>query len=162
MNGLSKISEWKEEMGDSLTFELHQINVRYRCKDFDYWGRQNDPEYESQENEQATVYDIDRRSWEVDRSAEYIINALMGSGEWSDRFRKDYDWLLFDSIMMAAQGSIPNSIIEIADEFVDGFHNIGIIVATNTPSLTVQRIQSVDERLSVEYNWSRQSHRSQN
>ena len=157
MKGLSKISEWKEEMGDSLTFELHQINVRYRCKDFDYWGDAHalgDPEYESQENEQPTVYDIDRRGWEMDKSAEYIISALMSSSEWSDRFRKDNDWPLFDSIMMAAQGSIPFSIIEHADEFVDGFHNIGIIVATNTPSLTVQRIQSVDERLSVEYNWS--------
>ena len=145
------IEEWKEILGDC---ELHQINVVYECRDFDYWGRQNDPEYESQESEEwqvtPTEFDIDRRGWEMDKSAEHIISALMNLQLEMDRFRTHDACPLFNAIMEAACGNIPRRIVEHADEFVDGFHHIGIILQTNSPNEVVKRIQAVDTRLVVE------------
>ena len=136
------IEVWKEILGDC---ELHQINVVYECRDFDYSGRQNDT-HESQESEEwqvtPTEFDIDRRGWEMDKSAEHIISALM---EIDERGRS---WPLFcsifDSVFVGAR------IIEFADGFSDGFHKIKMIIQTAAPHETVKRIQAVDTRLVVE------------
>ena len=141
---ISTIQEWKEELGDALTDELHRINVKYRCKDFDYWGTKRHLE------EEPTEFDIDRKGWEKGNSAEYIISALMNLQLEMDRFRSYDTWPLFNAIMEAACGNIPRRIVEHADEFVDGFHYIGIILQTNIPNEVVKRIQEVDTRLVVE------------
>ena len=137
------IEEWKEILGDC---ELHQINVIYECRDFDFWGRQNDPEYESQEKEQPTEFDIDRRGWEMDKSAEYIISALMKVEDHDFNFVPTA-WRLYNVILNHVDGNI----IEVADGFLDGFHKIKLIVETwSVPVEVVRKIQAVDTRLVVE------------
>ncbi|MBT94334.1 MAG: hypothetical protein CMA60_05855 [Euryarchaeota archaeon] len=135
------IEEWKEILGDC---ELHQINVIYECRDFDYWGRQNDPEYESEENEQPTEFDIDRRGWEIDKSAEYIISALM---DFDPRGR---DWPLFCSVFNSVFRNQHGRLIEFADGFSNGYHKITMMIQTDAPHEVVKRIQAVDTRLVVE------------
>ena len=142
----TSIEEWKQALGIHFTMDLHQINVIYECRDFDYYddGPKRGTPARSQRylKEEPTEYDIDRRGWEMDKSAEHIISALM---EIEGRGRS---WPLFcsifDSVMVGAR------IIEIADGFEDGFHKIKMIVGTNAPDEVMKRIESVDTRLVVE------------
>ena len=129
------------------------INVRYKCEDFDYWGRQNDPEYESQENEKPTEFDIDRKGWEMDKSAEYIISALLrlndedGGGHWPLWTSIMNSTMILDAAVLMREKL---NLIEIEQAVEDGFHKIKMIVQTNALDELVKRIQAVDTRLVVE------------
>ena len=145
----TSIEEWKQVLGIHLTMDLHQINVIYECRDFDYyddWPKRWTPARSQRYlKEEPTEYDIDRRGWEMDKSAEHIISALMEMEE-EGRGRS---WPLFCSIFNSVFVG-KESVIEFADGFEDGFHKIKMIVETNAPDEVMKRIESVDTRLVVE------------